>query len=293
MKPPTVVPIACIALLLAAVLVNTARAKTDQTFDGVVVQTLNKYEFYPDATSCSLTGTPYILVPNADFDREVRYSADAEHLERLFHVGWKVKLKGNLSRFGVYGLETGLKSGYWRELDVSRVDDVKLLGCFVKPESGTSPSSPPPTESTDEITVSSDGPNRLIKAPGLEGVIFPGTPTGSRMEKDIYPKGATFWSPTQSDIIAAEAMLVPFLQASKNPDAPKIAAKLGTYKRQYRGVVVGGKKRIFIRFFCTTSAPDEVMKEETYIFDGGSCFFNVTFTPATSTFSDLMINGEA
>jgi hypothetical protein len=121
-----VVPVALVIVFLIVVLLNAGRAKDNQTFDGVVLSTPGKYEFYPGATNCFFKGTPYILIPNPDFCKVVTFSIDPAHMERLSYVAWRVKLRGNLSRFGIYGLGTG----YWRQLDVSHVIDAKLLGCF-------------------------------------------------------------------------------------------------------------------------------------------------------------------
>jgi hypothetical protein len=131
MKATEIVPIACIALLLAAVVVNSARAQKKKIFEGVVLETPNKDEFYPDATDCSsASGRPYILVGKTDFERLAHGPTDLGNMDSWGYGSWKVKVEGNLSQFGVYGVAMGLKSGYWRQLEVLRIDDVKLLSCF-------------------------------------------------------------------------------------------------------------------------------------------------------------------
>jgi hypothetical protein len=132
----------------------------------------------------------------------------------------------------------------------------------------------------------------LVKGPGFEGVIFPANSKTTRVSVDLYPKGASFWTPAESDILSAEKALTPFLKQSHNPEAPEILKKLDTYKRQYRGVVLNGHKQIFIRFFCEIS-PDSWMTEETIVMDGGSCFFNLHYSPETKAFSNFWVNGEA
>jgi hypothetical protein len=125
-RATNVVPVALVIVFVFVALLNAGRGKGNESFDGVVLSTPGKYEFYPGAVDCSFKGTPYILIPSPDFDKVVTFSTDAAHMERLFYVAWRVKLRGNLSRFGIYGLGTG----YWRQLDVSHVIDAKLLGCF-------------------------------------------------------------------------------------------------------------------------------------------------------------------
>jgi hypothetical protein len=129
----------------------------------------------------------------------------------------------------------------------------------------------------------------LVKGSGFVGVIFP---ANSEEMPGLYPPGASYWTPSESDVIAAEDGLIPFLGKSKDPKAPEILKQIGSYKRQYRGIVLGGRKQIFIRFFCEISSEDWTSREMV-VLDGGSCFFNLRFSPATKTFSNLWINGEA
>ena len=128
----------------------------------------------------------------------------------------------------------------------------------------------------------------LVKGSGFFGVIFP---ANSEEMPGLYPPGASYWTPLESDVIAAEDGLIPFLAKSKDPKAPEILKQIGAYKRQYRGIVLGGRKQIFIRFFCEISSEDWTSREMV-VLDGGSCFFSLRFSPATKTFSNLWINGE-
>jgi len=129
----------------------------------------------------------------------------------------------------------------------------------------------------------------LIKGPEFVGVVFP---ANAKVMRGLYPPGASYWTPSESDVLAAEERLIPFLKESKNPKVPAILNRIGAYKRQYRGVDLNGQKQIFIRFFCVTSS-DDWMSDEIVVLDGGSCFFNLRFSTDTKTFSDLWINGEA
>jgi hypothetical protein len=132
----------------------------------------------------------------------------------------------------------------------------------------------------------------VINGPGFVGVIFPANTKTTEVDHYLYPKGASFWTPAESDIFSAEKALTPFLKQSHNPKTPEILKKLDTYKRQYRGVVLHGHKQIFIRFFCEISS-DSWMTEEAIIVDGGSCFFNLQYSPETKTFSHFWVNGQA
>jgi hypothetical protein len=74
-----------------------------------------------------------------------------------------------------------------------------------------------------------------------------------------------------------------------------IAARLGSYKRQYFGYTDGGKRWILVNGFCE----GHWKKEDTWrdggvlVKDGGLCFFKVRYDPSRSEFEQLEINGEA
>jgi hypothetical protein len=122
-----IVPLGLLCALGLAIVVNQVRGKTNQTLDGVVVMDFSHYKFYPGLKDCRLKGTPYWLVPDRRFhDRAPMPStSDFEHLERLFHAAWRVKLRGNLSAIGRYGPQ----GEHWRELDVLYVIDAVQLDC--------------------------------------------------------------------------------------------------------------------------------------------------------------------
>jgi hypothetical protein len=129
----------------------------------------------------------------------------------------------------------------------------------------------------------------LVRGDGYIGVIFP---ADSKELPGLYPRSASYWTPSESDVLVAEKGLIPFLEKSKNPNAPEILKRIGTYKRQYRGIILDGHKQIFIRFFCETFS-ENWMSEEEVVNDGGSCFFDLRFSTETETFSHLWVNGEA
>jgi hypothetical protein len=169
-----------------------------------------------------------------------------------------------------------------------------LIGCnSEEPPQKVQGQVPHTAASTPAQTPTVSGPQpALVKGPGFVGVIFPADSKTTRVDLHLYPKGASFWTPAESDILSAEKALTPFLKQSHNLNAPEILKRLETYKRQYRGVVLRGRKQIFIRFFCEISS-DSWMTEETIIVDGGSCFFNLQYSPETKTFSHFWVNGQA
>jgi hypothetical protein len=119
--------VAVLCTLVLAAVVNVARGKSNETFEGVVVMDHSAYRFYPDQKDCHVKGTAYWLVRNEKFNDAVPMPAtsDLAQLDRLFHASWKVKLRGDLSSLGRYGFE----GKYWRELDVLYVIDATQLDC--------------------------------------------------------------------------------------------------------------------------------------------------------------------
>src|SRR5712692_9966082 len=98
MSASRIVPILLLGLLALAALVHGLMGRKNQTFDGVIVQDVSTYEFYPNAKDCNYRGTPYVLLPNERFHEVVANgSTDAEHMDRLLHGTWRAKLNGNLS----------------------------------------------------------------------------------------------------------------------------------------------------------------------------------------------------
>lgn len=124
MSASRIVPVCAICALALAILINSAKGKSNQTLDGLFVLEYPRYEFYAGLKDCPAHGTAYWLVPNSDFNKEVT-STDSEHLERLFHGAWRVRLRGNLSRIGRYGYQ----GRYWREIRVLDVLKVEQLNC--------------------------------------------------------------------------------------------------------------------------------------------------------------------
>jgi hypothetical protein len=139
-------------------------------------------------------------------------------------------------------------------------------------------------------TTKSSGPTAglIVEGQGFVGVIFPAEP---KPIPGIYPPTTSYWTPSKSDVLAAEERLVPFLKNSTDPNIPAILKNLETYKRQYRGLMSDGKKQIVIHFFCRTYEQDWHIEE--IVNDDGSCYFNVLFSTEMGAFSDLEINGIA
>src|SRR6266568_2444182 len=126
MSASRIVPILLLGLLAFAALVHGMMGRKNQTFDGVIVQDVSTYEFYPNAKDCNYRGTPYVLLPNERFREVVSTgSTDVEHIDRLLHVTWRAKLNGNLSAIGWHKY----RKNYLRELSVNYVIDAVEMSC--------------------------------------------------------------------------------------------------------------------------------------------------------------------
>ena len=128
----------------------------------------------------------------------------------------------------------------------------------------------------------------LVHNSDFGGVIFP---ADMKAFQRGFPKGVSYWTPSQSEVIAAEKELIPFLSRSNDERVKEILSKLRAYKRQYVGVVIAGHKYVYFNLFCL--APKDWTRREFVVSDGGTCFLNIRFSMETKTFSNLQINGVA
>ena len=132
---------------------------------------------------------------------------------------------------------------------------------------------------------------------GLEGVIVPEAraPEFGMLQGRNKPP-SEYWTPTAEQVVELESKLSDYLKSTAPARAPELWKKLDQYKRQYVGIVVEGRRLIYANFIC-----DGVIKESfrdwksrpIQVDDGGDCFFEVDYEPATGQFSELMVHGEA
>ena len=123
-KVSEIISVGAIAVLFLAGAANLARGKQDVVVEGVAVQQDLRYEFYPDSKDCAIKGSSYLLLPNAEFSNVVSERADINSLQLLRSV-WKLKVRGDLSRIGRFGVE----GRNLREFKVRYVIDARQLQC--------------------------------------------------------------------------------------------------------------------------------------------------------------------
>ncbi|MBZ0293184.1 MAG: hypothetical protein K8L99_11520 [Anaerolineae bacterium] len=138
--------------------------------------------------------------------------------------------------------------------------------------------------------------NAHITTSLYEGVIFTATNTEvAGMGYEFNDPIVEYWTPTGPQIETRESGLIDLLQAEITPDRYEyqILDDLAAYKRQYFGITFAdGQHLIYTNFFCVDEF-DYWLASPVFVMDGGECFFQVLYNPATQTFSDLRINGYA
>jgi hypothetical protein len=90
--------------------------------------------------------------------------------------------------------------------------------------------------------------------------------------------------------LEAEAEVERFLKDEPPAQAPDLWQKLPRYKRQYVGVIVDGRKRIFCNFYCTK---EPLTCKPVIYADGGECFFKIEYDVDGRKVERLNINGVA
>jgi hypothetical protein len=102
------------------------------------------------------------------------------------------------------------------------------------------------------------------------------------------------WEPTVADINDLEANLSQISALSgKEPDANQHVDDPSQYFRQYLAVAVNGKKTIFVNALCSVEPGEGWRKHLIIVLDGGKCYWNAVYEPATQRFSNLVVNGRA
>lgn len=149
---------------------------------------------------------------------------------------------------------------------------------------------PAPRGSVPTMAASRDAPvvdPEVVRGPGYEGVILPPSLA------DLWPAGPR---PTPGEIAVLESRLVPFLQgalARGVPNAkPGLVPRLATYKRQYLGVRNNHRAAVWVNLLCRWTY-DYWQRELVRVLDGGDCYLQVYYDPATGQFSSLAVNPES
>ena len=104
------------------------------------------------------------------------------------------------------------------------------------------------------------------------------------------------WQPSVADIEGLDDNLLQISSLKENEfKSTRHIDNPGEYFRQYLPIVPSGKKLIFVNAMCggAGESSDEWRHHLIIVCDGGDCFWQVYYDPATKQFSNLMINGRA
>ena len=107
------------------------------------------------------------------------------------------------------------------------------------------------------------------------------------------PKFETTWTPTLDAVETMESQFVRLKSlAVKNKFEQMRRPK--SYYRQYIGIVVGGRKLIYINAFCNVDKkPPAYWRDKPVMNCDGGCDWGVVYDTLSRSFSDLQINGIA
>ena len=158
------------------------------------------------------------------------------------------------------------------------------------PKTVGAPQAPPAPKESPAPTPPPEEPGaQMVHGDAYSGVVI------SAADAPRFYQGATGskvegWSPDEAEVRALERKLPGFLKDSAPKRSADLHEKVRNYRRQYLGVVKEGTKLVYINAFCRAEATWD--KDIVSVDDGGDCYFQVYWNPATGAFSELSVNGE-
>jgi hypothetical protein len=180
---------------------------------------------------------------------------------------------------------------------------VMALGCSTVPK----------THMSTPVTILDFVPFPLVGTSEYVGAIIP-APFAAESFVDEWGPSEGFWTPTESEIAKIEAIIpLTLKRALEEPDEladlvgsngkdfarqeiPKILANYSVYARQYAGIVVNGKRRIWCNFFDrrhVEQQPDGWRRSWLVVFDGGSSYWRIECEVDTGRCTDFNSNAYA
>jgi hypothetical protein len=132
-----------------------------------------------------------------------------------------------------------------------------------------------------------------IKVGKAEGAIVPAERAAEFVKALTGSDRKEYWTPAKEDVARLEEKLEFHLRKVSDKRSPALWSKLRDYKRQYAGIVEGGRRKIYANFFCNNAKITDWKMRPVAVEDGGDCFFQIKYDIEAGTFSDLYINGEA
>jgi len=127
----------------------------------------------------------------------------------------------------------------------------------------------------------------IITVREFNGVIFSAGCTDIKFDSKRNIDG--YWSPSEEDIHATEAAIQNYTVISQ----PEIFTRLHKYGRQYFGIVVKGRKRIYCNFFTNPTKFPSRFSMFVLVLDGGNNYFRIEYDIDSKTCLDFLPNGPA
>lgn len=133
-----------------------------------------------------------------------------------------------------------------------------------------------------------------IKLPSVGTFVLPvnaGRSLLKQCSRDAPANVSQFWNPSAEQIQKLESLLPGYLRHRSSGER-SIPGDVD-YHRQYVGIVVGGKRRIYGNFYPASVAVyfDE-KSTPVVVCDGGAVFWGIVFEPESNDFLDLQVNGS-
>lgn len=141
-----------------------------------------------------------------------------------------------------------------------------------------------------------ESPFEVIVSDQFEGVIFPKEKAGEVLKQCSRPtpQADGYWDVTKEDILKLERALPDYAKLNSPKHCEDLVQKLSLYKRQYVGIIVQGRKIIYVNTLLPNEYSGRSWKmEPEMVCDGGCDFWGVEFDVESGQFSNLYSNGEA
>jgi hypothetical protein len=135
-------------------------------------------------------------------------------------------------------------------------------------------------------------PYEVVKTGKSEGVIFPKSAAESLAAGQVKSL-KKYWTPREKDIKKLEAKLEQYLTGNPPEKAPKLHEKLSGYKRQYAGITVEKKKRIYVSLFRDPKDKHKNWKRRPVVVEGGGAdYFEIQYDVESGEFLNLNVHDK-
>lgn len=107
------------------------------------------------------------------------------------------------------------------------------------------------------------------------------------------PKSDGFWTPSKEDVARLSELLPKSINSQSYRQCPNLDKNLQKFKFQYAGIVVKGRKIIYVNALSVNDETNFWQREFVGICDGGCMAWGIEFDVEIGSFSNFEANGEA